>query len=989
MLHLICGPSGSGKTARLTDLIRKDIEAGTPCLLLVPEQQVYTSEMTLPSKLPSNAGLYLEILSFTGLSEKLFKRFGGLQFLDADRGVRTLVMWSALRSLSPILSRYGRKNATEESVVNLMQRAVEDLRANGIRPEQLQSVAEGIPEDPNLQKKLSDLALVSSMYSERMKAIFGENIPDERLIRLSKKLSENIVFSGTHIYVDSFTSFTWDENLVLKELIKQSKDLTIALCTDALPSSLPHFKSVSETGKSLKKLADEADMPWDVTCLDHLEDGSDLSYLEKNLWKFGAQPYSGNATHVRAVTSATVFEECEAAAINILDLSHKGIRFDEIAVIVRDPETYRGWLDAALERHKIPYFLSERNNFSQKPLARLILSALQSVLYGYRTTDVFSILKTGLSGISFHDASLFEEYVETWHITGKGYIEKTWSMNPDGLILRKPNARGKEILESANRVKEALILPLQELAAAFGTCKTFSEYCEALYSYLLRIDLPKTLENRSKEELERASIREANESVRLFGFLTELLGKAKSVLGEEEISPEEFLAVVSLLFSTADLGAVPLSNDCVTLGSASMLRLENVRATILLGLCEGEFPGDIAEGGILSEEDKEKLCDFDLHFRSRADIKQSEELFYVYRAVTKPTDAVILSYPKALDTTGKNEPSIAYLRVCSLLKLNQEAFDKNCLKPLSGYFTDTRQNSFFLPPADQNQKTFSLSPSAMEKYVDCPYSYHLSETLKLREEKDSLQGASESGNFFHSIFESFLSSKKQDENALREIVENYINSLCGRPMEEVDAQLLHQFFRLSKIAKRMLYDNDGILKELRDSGFRPIAFEEWENYSFPIDDQRNAIVNGKIDRVDRLDRDGKVYLRVVDYKSSSHAFVPADIPTGKEIQLVFYLMAVSEKYPDTIGAGGMYLWPEEKDGALSVGRSQFSVFESDPKKVCTPEDIQHYQDDLKEAVKQCALEILSGNAEKRPSNTSCALCSAKYSCDVAMHPKKY
>lgn len=984
MLHLICGPSGAGKTNDLTDAIKKDIEAKIPCLLLVPEQQVYTSERTLPQNLPENAGLYLEILSFTGLSEKVFRRFGNLQFLNSDRSVRMLVMWSVLRELNSDLSRYGRGSLPEESVTDLLQRAVDDLRINGIRPEQLESAAKELGDDPMLQKKLTDLSLVSSLYSERMKALFADRIPEERLTRLANLLSKHPLFSKTHIYVDSFTSFTWDETMVLKELIKQAEEVSVALCIDESSRSLPHFKNLLETEKDLKRRADETNTPWEVVDLRRTDRGDDLSYLEQNLWRFDAPSFSGKSTHVRALTAGTVYEECEAAAINILDLLHRGIRFDEIAVIVRDLETYRGWLDSALERHHIPYFISERNSFSQKPLARLVLSALRAVLYGYRASDVFSLLKTGLSGVSFHDAAGFEEYVEIWHLTGKRFCDDCWEMNPDGLSSQEPKVRAKEILASANRARQALICPLQELESAFSDCESFLDYCEALYSYLLKIDLPKTLEDRSKEELERSSVREANESVRLFDFLTELLGKAVQVLGNEKISPEEFLSVVSLLFSSSDLGAVPLSNDCVMLGSASMLRLENVRATLLLGLCEGEFPGDVTEGGILTDDDKEKLASFDLFFRSRSEIKQSEELFYVYRAVTKPTDEVILSYPKALGTTGKNEPSIAYLRICKLLNLPVEQFDKTCLQ-ISGASFKEQTHAFAIPPSDEN--TIKLSPSALEKYVDCPYAYHLSETLKLREGKDSIQGASVSGSFLHKIFEQFLSSKEQSDDTLRESVEDYIKKLCGRPIEEVDAQLLHQFFRLAKIAERLLYDQDGILKELKDSGFHPIAFEQWEKTEISIGDGKKAILSGKIDRVDRLDRDGTVYLRVVDYKSSEHFFVPANIPAGKELQLVLYLMAVAEKYPGAKKAGGMYLWPSEKGDALKVLRSQFSIFDSDPKKACTQEDLETYEKDLKQAIKDCALEILSGNAEKRPSEDSCALCPVKNACDVVVRPK--
>ena len=88
--------------------------------------------------------------------------------------------------------------------------------------------------------------MVSLSYHEQLEKRFGKNIPEERLSRLAKLLSNEIVFPETKIYVDSFTSFTYDENQVLLELMKQANEVTITLCMDKISSQLSHFKSISE-----------------------------------------------------------------------------------------------------------------------------------------------------------------------------------------------------------------------------------------------------------------------------------------------------------------------------------------------------------------------------------------------------------------------------------------------------------------------------------------------------------------------------------------------------------------------------------------------------------------------------------------------------------------------------------------------------------------------------------------------------------------------
>ena len=72
MLKLICGPSGSGKTEQIRACVEADIRKGVRSFLLIPEQQAYISERDFAEKLPKNAGLYFEVVSFSGLAEKVF-----------------------------------------------------------------------------------------------------------------------------------------------------------------------------------------------------------------------------------------------------------------------------------------------------------------------------------------------------------------------------------------------------------------------------------------------------------------------------------------------------------------------------------------------------------------------------------------------------------------------------------------------------------------------------------------------------------------------------------------------------------------------------------------------------------------------------------------------------------------------------------------------------------------------------------------------------
>ena len=142
----------------------------------------------------------------------------------------------------------------------------------------------------------------------------------------------------------------------------------------------------------------------------------ELCLLERNLWNLSltqdtlALPEEQHRGAITVLRCANVYAEAEATALHILDLIHHGYRYGDIAITVRDVATYRGILDAALERYTIPFYFSEKTTLSDKPLSRLLLSALRAVSYGFQSQDVLTMLKTGLCPVSAYDLDLFEQY---------------------------------------------------------------------------------------------------------------------------------------------------------------------------------------------------------------------------------------------------------------------------------------------------------------------------------------------------------------------------------------------------------------------------------------------------------------------------------------------------------------------------------------------------------------------------------------------------
>ncbi|MBQ9798033.1 MAG: PD-(D/E)XK nuclease family protein [Clostridia bacterium] len=1021
MLKLICGVSGSGKTARLIENIRTDVENGIRCFLLVPEQQAYISERDLPAMLPKNAGLYFEVVNFSSLADDVFREYGGVTAESASGSVRALLMWNTLRTLSPMLHQYGKNAGSDTTLTALMLQTVAEMRSNGIDAEALEAASLQVEASSPLQKKLADVAMIDAVYHAKLEECFG-NDPSDKLMRMAQKLYHHHYFENCNVYIDSFTSFTVPEYAVLTEICKQASCVTISLCADGFHSELQHFESVTETAKHLTKLAATADIAVEREVLPVAEKKSvTLSFLEKNIWNFSASPIPTptDVGAVRLSIAANVYEEAEIAALQICELVQGGMHYGDIAVVMRDAESYRGILDAALDRYGIPYFFSERTDLSSKPIFRMILSALRAVSHNYRKTDVLTLLKTGLCGIDLRDAAMFEEYCETWHIGGTRFTDPLWSMNPDGLTTER-SQRGDAILEAANRVREQLISPLRELSAALRSSRRLEDRCHALYDYLSGMQVSAVLSAQAREEISMGQRREAGESIRLYRTIIETLTTLCKLLPNEEISVDEFITALSLVFSNTDLGSVPNAHDCVMIGSADTLRVENVRATLLLGLCEGEFPRAVTDDGVFTESDKESLeaCGVILHSRQRS--RASEELLYVYRAMTKPTEHLsLLTHQRQPDGSART-PSLAFNRVAFLLNQKAETPDLSTIDQLQGNENGKEASVPLCAAASNTPTTLRLSQSKIQAFVLCPYRYYSTYRLQLREKKDSAPNYADDGTFLHYVFEHFLTSALQKDGTLTlpteeetetladAIIADYVGQICPFSADLMDMRLMHLFARLRKLALTMLAE---ILAEIRTSLFVPSHFEQViggapgsENalpaVKLTLTDGSTVLLNGKIDRVDLYQSEDKLYFRVVDYKSGKHTFSLDEIRSGMDIQLILYLFAVRGALPDASAAGAQYLFASTEKGVTEIKRSGFylsqeeivratdgSLPQSYTKKLTaqSAEEIQALHEEMQKAVCEVAERILAGEAKKTPSEEACTFCPVRADCNRAYH----
>lgn len=976
MLHLILGGAGSGKSTRLTELIARDVQNAKRCWLIIPEQQANLSERTILPTLPTGAGLTFSIAGFSRLYREVTNRFGGAATAPVTGPMRTLLMWQNLREMTGLLQEYAATSPRSDAhLTDLLLKTVDELRQNAISPAALEHAAEKLAPDSALRAKLRDIALLYAAYENTLRDLSGGACYDE-LTRLAELLDKHSYFEGGNVYIDSFTDFTAEEYAVLRAILRQAGDVTITLCLDKTLASQPSHDGPADTYRRLVRLCEQEhiEMRVEELCANHRTTSPELRVLERSLWDLSLTPDArqipaeserGSITLLRCTN---VYAEAEAVALHVLDLVHQGYRYGDMAVVVRDTATYRGVLDAVMERYGIPFYFSEKTALSDKPLSRLLISALRAVAHGWQSQDIMAMLKTGLCPVSAHDLDLFEQYVATWNINGRDFAAPVWNKNPDGYTERI-SPRGKEMLEAANRVRESIMTPLLQLYTHAAKQASLPHMCAALYDFMNALSLSDRCAEVAHNELAAGYLKQAGETLRVYDTVLQTLTQMACHLPDVTLDAEELATALSMLFAKTEISSVPSLHDSVTIGSADTLRVENVKISFLLGLCEGEFPKAISDEGLLGDAEKQLLSDVGIDLDNRSDLRSSKELLFVFRAMTKPSDKLFASALLSSTDGREKTPSVAYHRLSFLfpyLKQSVRDFDLSMiaaqkeatLPPAHAEEVPTlhTDDGLYQPlppddsdlPRDLMQHCFGdtlwLSQSAIQKFVLCPYSYFCSHFLSPRERDIARVDAADSGTFLHYLLEQFL-RRCLDENGnfhlpdaasveplADQLVNGYLRQLST--VTPLGLRTLHVFRRLRTLTLVLLRD---ILHELSHSRFSPRAFElniggqapdAPPPYEIALDDKHRILLGGKIDRVDFYRRGDDVYLRVIDYKSSAHDISLDELRHGLNLQLLIYLFALCQP-EDIHPAGALYVAAAETAGKPTPGRAGLLVGDED------------------------------------------------------------
>lgn len=934
MITFVYGAPGSGKTHYVFDCLKQN---HSDSYLIVPEQLTVTAERAALDALPPKAQLDFEVLNFSRLGNKVFRRYGGLSYHYITPAMKSLMMWRTLRELAPILNEYGMAGG-ELSITELMLSAADELNNSAISPTALESTAKKLP-DGRLKSKLMDLSLICAAYSNLVSSSFDDKADD--LKKLSELLSKHRFFAGCRVYIDSFSSFTAAEYSVIRHIFEQTEHVTVTLACEAPSCGHICCESAVKAAQKLNAIAAELNKKTENVFLtgNFRAKNSELAELATELWKTGhvpplstVIPESGRK-NLRLIACRDAYDQAAAAVSCVMRELQNGLRYREIAIVARDAEKYDGIIDAALEASSIPYFMSKKTELSVAPAITLILSALRIKYLGFRSEDILTHVKTGIYNIPNRDIDMFEEYIYTWGIAGSRFTDSPWSMNPDGYTDRLTK-RGERILSAANSVRELLLSKLERFFAELDTAENVRDMCSAIYNYMQSSGLPESLTAAAEAELARDDRRAAYDTLAIYNIMIALLDDLNTALGDEKLGIDELYRAWLLCVKNAEIGAIPTGYDEVTVGSASLLRTDGIKAAIIIGLNEGEFPANIKDTGVFTDTDRTSLLSLGLEIGADSASRSAEEMLYARRALTLPSERLYLLYAMSGTDGSKLRPSMLVNRILRRYDyLKPECFAEN--DPFDAVYTQssaldrlplllgTKHGDAISSVLGENKlptiseahhsvssttadsffgSSIALSQSKIDKFVSCRFAYYCENVLKLRCDSPAQVDYSVSGSFIHSVLERFMRRAVSEdgikdgepEKAVDEVINELLCDICSDEQRNSN-RLKHLFLRLRRLSLLLI---SSLRHELSASSFVPSFFElkigdnGIEPLKITLNDGSCVLLGGIIDRVD-LWRDGeKVYVRVVDYKTGAKKFSLSDIESGLNLQLIIYLFTL-------------------------------------------------------------------------------------------------
>lgn len=1026
MLRVYTG-RGRLMQAALSELLRR-ADARTQ-LVVVPKQLTLQTERTLLRDLNQRGSFQIQVLSPERLCARIFDAAGQPEGVRVDDRGRVMLVRAAVRAAGENLTLYRgaerRRGFPERCAAQL-----ERIRQAGVTADTLRACAADLSGTARL--KLNDLSYILEAYGALIEDRYQDGTSEFNAAILRAReaafLRECAVwFHGfdmmpptLHGLIASVGAVT-DAGLLLPlENDEHARDF------DAF---LPMFRALEQLSIAAKRLGAPMERV-DVEEAAAAEDAShehfreppehssprllvsvpprkaDLRRLERELFAFPAEPSAGRAQSVQLTLLRDPKEECRfAAALTRRLVRQRGWRWDDVTLLLRDPDAYDAPLRAAFADYGVPLFLSSSRSAARHAAPEFLLTALKALEKGFPADEMLALLRTGMSPLSDDEADRFSNYIVRWGLRGNRFL--------------RPLQRGAQAeLDALEPLRARLAEPLVRLRDRLRRSQTLTQQLTALFGLLTDAEVYSKIQARMARLCE-ANLREiAGEEGQVWNRMLGAMDQMQALMGDAKLSMAELRETLTESLSAAVLKPLPQSGDAVLAQSMDRACARPSKAILILGAADRPVNDD---EGLLTPSQKRVLSDFAHAYLGPDDADLSRlRRFYLKSSLGMATDYVSLSCPlsgsdgaaqrpgamfaliealfpgtqtrggvagePALERMLRSAPGAALSMAGRALCAEAEgvplpAMDASALSALrrSGapaakaglmrlsQALSRAESADALSPAAARAlygALGSLSVTRLERFAACPFAFFAQYGLKPERVDPFELNTKDEGTFFHSAVNEFLLRSMDDLGELTA-------EAAGTRMDAV-SDLLLDAMRASgplgdsavALAERRRLKSTArvcaavLAEHMRGSRFHTAALEQ----SFGREDGKRAltlpggcVLEGRIDRIDEW-RDGATdYLRVIDFKRGGKSLKLSEAYYGLRLQLPIYL-AAAQRRRDALSAGVYYFTLDE--GIVDLQNSDPGAVEAERRKRFRMEGLMPSDPELLKALSPAPAEVL-------------------------------
>lgn len=990
-LQFIIGRAGTGKTALIMDRLEEKMiqNPQASSLFLVPDQMTLQTETELFKRENISGLLHAQIFSFSRLAWRVLQESGGLArtFLT-DSGLEMIIRKIMIEKQDE-LYLFGR-NASKKGFIKELEQIFKEMKQYCVDKEQIRDFESEINLD--LKNKMADIATLYDAYEDSLSGKYLEN--EDYLRLLIDAISGNLFLQQSDIFIDGFHEFSPQEYLVLGELMKTCRSVTIVLTLDKIydVSELNEYNLFQMTGTTYANLTEMArnggcEIAPNIILKDNKRfEKEELLHLEDTWSDIAISKFNGEVKAIAIDEANNRRAEIEGIARRVRQLALDGYRYRDIAILSRDLDAYETILRSSFQANDVPYFIDKKRTMANHPMVEFLRSSLDIIRTNWQYEAVFQAVRTEFffpldvsSTIYRGKVDIFENYILENGIYNKRrwMDKKPWSYRKiRGLDLNQGVQTDDEKIreDTINDVKDQIRKPLMVLEKQLKDAETGMEQASALFQFMLDVRVDERLDVWRKRAEEANELELAKEHEQAWKSVIGLLDEFVEVMGEEKISLDIFFDIINTGLDALNFALLPPSLDQLIITDMDNSRLLNKKVIFVVGVNDGVLPMKKQESGILSDEDRVDLNMSGVAVRPSGKMMLSTEDFLAYRLLTLPSELLFISYPNA-DDNGKELSESSYVRRVNTIfpKLRRGVYlsDPSLLEDVDqaayisaprsaiGYLTAQLQfkkrgyqmssvwwdayqflksdkvwgtstlrileSLFYQNKAENISKEVATalfgedihaSVSRMERFYSCHFQHFAQHGLKLEERAHFKLQSVDIGEIFHGAMEWISGELRRNSLEWGNLSTEQCMEMASLAMKYLVPKLQHEILLSTKRLEYIQYKLLNIIiratrvlnEQAKISLFKPVGLEvdfgikgQIPPLKLPLHDNRELILQGRIDRIDEAERDERTFLRIIDYKSSSHDLPMTEVYYGLALQMLTYLDIVVENSAKLIG----------------------------------------------------------------------------------------